>query len=66
MSKVLSFKLRDRLEYSFPVPELSKVILSFRHGVGQKIALHASPTARNSGLQISTFSFLSSSFFLPK
>ena len=39
-------------------PELSKVILSLKPGVGQNIALCASPTARISAFLISTFSFL--------
>ena len=37
-------------------PELSKV-LSSKNGVGQRIALHASPAVRDSTFLISTFSF---------
>ena len=43
-------------------PELSKV-LSFTPGLGQKIVLRASPTARNYAFLIFAFSFHSTSFF---
>ena len=43
-------------------PEISK-ILTVRPRVDQNIALHASPTVRNSAFLISTFSFHLTSFF---
>ena len=43
-------------------PELSKV-LSFKPGVGQSIASHASPAARHSTLLIFTFLVHSLNFF---
>ena len=44
-------------------PELLKSI-SFKPGVGQNIALHAAPTARNSSFLMSVFSESCSFFFL--